>query len=119
MGKFLLGIIVALLVLVLCGLGFALLGFVPTAANVEPPHWEQHLAMSAADASMERHAPRVTNPLMPNDDNLIQGIKLYTMNCALCHGTLDHKPPTIPSGTSSTQSAPASVIPACPPGTRL
>ena len=52
MGKILLGIIVALLVLVLCGLGFALLGFFPTAANVEPPHWEQHLAMSAADASM-------------------------------------------------------------------
>ena len=95
MGKILLGIIVALLVLVLCGLGFALLGFFPTAANVEPPHWEQHLAMSAADASMERHAPRVTNPLMPNEDNLIQGIKLYTMNCALCHGSLDHKPSTL------------------------
>src|ERR1700756_6081153 len=88
MGKFLLGCIVTLLVLILGGLGFALLGFFPTAANVEPPHWEQHLAMGAADASMERHAPRVTNPLMPNDDNLIQGIKLYTMNCALCHGPL-------------------------------
>src|SRR5246127_773640 len=95
MGKFLLGCIVTLLVLILGGLGFALLGFFPTAANVEPPHWEQHLAMGAADASMERHAPRVTNPLMPNDDNLIQGIKLYTMNCALCHGTLDHKPSTL------------------------
>ncbi len=70
MGKFLLGVIVTLLVLILGGLGFALLGFFPTAANVEPPHWEQHLAMSAVDASMERHAPRVTNPLMPNDDNL-------------------------------------------------
>jgi mono/diheme cytochrome c family protein len=95
MSKFLLGIIVTLLVIILGGLGFALLGFFPTTANVEPPHWEQHLAMSAADASMERHAPRVTNPLMPNDDNLIQGIKLYTMNCALCHGSLDHKPSTL------------------------
>ena len=95
MSKFLLGVIVTLLVIVLGGLGFALLGFFPTSANIEPPHWEQHLAMSAADASMERHAPRVTNPLMPNDDNLIQGIKLYTMNCALCHGGLDHKPSTL------------------------
>ncbi len=94
MGKFLLGVIVTLLVLILGGLGFALLGFFPTSANIEPPHWEQHLAMSAADASMERHAPRVTNPLMPNDDNLIQGIKLYTMNCAGCHGGLDRKPVT-------------------------
>jgi len=92
MGKFLLGVIVTLLVLILGGLGLALLGFFPTAANVEPPHWEYRLAMSTADASMERHAPRITNPIMPNDDNLIQGMKLYTMNCALCHGGLDRKP---------------------------
>ena len=38
MGKFLLGVIVTLLVLILGGLGFAMLGFFPTAANVEPPH---------------------------------------------------------------------------------
>ena len=92
MGKFLLGVVVTLLVMILGGLGFAMLGFFPTAANVEPPHLEQHLAMAAVDASMERHAPRVTNPLMPNDQNLIDGMKLYTMNCALCHGALDRKP---------------------------
>jgi mono/diheme cytochrome c family protein len=92
MGKFLLGVIVTLLVLVLGGLGFATLGFFPTAANVEPPHWERHLAMGAVDASSERHAPRVTNPLMPTDQNLEDCMKLYTMNCALCHGTLDRKP---------------------------
>ncbi len=95
MGKFLLGVIVTLLILVLGGLGFAMLGFFPTAANVEPPHLERHLAMSAVDASMERHAPRLTNPLMPNDQNLIDGMKLYTMNCALCHGGLDRKPSTL------------------------
>ena len=94
MGKFLLGVIVTLLILILGGLGFAMLGFFPTAANVEPPHLERHLAMSAVDASMERHAPRLTNPLMPNDQNLIDGMKLYTMNCALCHGGLDRKPST-------------------------
>ena len=92
MGKFLLGVVVTLLVLILGGLGFGMLGFFPTAANVEPPHLEQHLAMAAVDASMDRHAPRVTNPLMPNDQNLIDGMKLYTMNCALCHGGLDRKP---------------------------
>ena len=94
MGKFLLGVIITLLILVFGGLGFALLGFFPTTANVKPPRWENHLAMSAADASMERHAPRITNPLMPNDQNLIDGIKLFTMNCAGCHGTLDRKPNT-------------------------
>jgi thiosulfate dehydrogenase len=92
MGKFLLGVLVTLLVLILAGLGFAMLGFFPTAANVEPPQFESHLAMGAVDASTERHAPRVTNPLMPTDQNLEDGMKLYTMNCALCHGGLDHKP---------------------------
>ena len=91
MGKFLLGVILTLLVLILAGLGFAMLGFFPTPANVEPPHLERHLAMSAVDASMDRHAPRVSNPLTPTDQNLEDGMKIYTMNCAGCHGTLDRK----------------------------
>lgn len=95
MGKFVLGVIVTLIVLALAALGFATLGFLPTRANVEPPHWERHFAMSAVDASMERHAPRVTNPLTPTDENLEDGMKLYTMNCALCHGGLDRKPSTL------------------------
>ncbi len=92
MGKFVLGVIVTVLVLILGGLGVAMLGFIPTTANVAPSHLEQHLANTAMDASMERHAPHVANPLTPSDQNLIDGMKLYTMNCALCHGGLDRKP---------------------------
>jgi thiosulfate dehydrogenase len=92
MGKFLLGVIVTLIVLTLAALAFAVLGFLPTPANVEPPHWERHFAMGAVDASMERHAPHTANPLLPTDQNLEDGMKIYTMNCATCHGTLDRKP---------------------------
>ncbi len=95
MGKFLLGVIITLVILILAGIGYAMLGFLPTPANVEPPHWERHFAMGAVDASMERHAPRATNPLTPTDQNLEDGMKLYTMNCALCHGGLDKKPSTL------------------------
>jgi len=95
MGKFLLGVIVTLLVLVLGGLGLAMLGFIPTNANVDPPRIEKRVASSALDASMERHAPRVTNPLTPNDQTFEDGMKLYTMNCALCHGGLDRKPASL------------------------
>ena len=95
MGKLLLGAVITLLILVLVGLGVALLGLMPTAANVEPPHLERHLAMSAVDASAERHAPRISNPLTPTDQNLEDGMKLYTMNCALCHGDLDRKPSSL------------------------
>jgi mono/diheme cytochrome c family protein len=92
MGKFLLGVLVTLAVLILIVLGVATLGLFPTPANVEPSSLERRIAMGAVDASMDRHAPRVNNPLMPTDQNIIDGMKLYTMNCAQCHGTLDKKP---------------------------
>lgn len=95
MGKFVLGIIVTILVLILGGLGFAMLGFFPTNANVAPPRLERRIAMGAVDASMERHAPHVTNPLPPTDDNFKDGMKLYSMNCAVCHGGLDRKPASL------------------------
>jgi mono/diheme cytochrome c family protein len=92
MRNFILGVIITLVVLVAGGLAFAFLGLLPTNADSSPPGWEQRIANTAVDASMERHAPRTTNPVSPTDDNLIQGMKIYTMNCAACHGTLDNKP---------------------------
>jgi len=95
MGKFILGVIITLLVLILGGLGMAMLGLIPTNANAVPPRWETRIANTAVDASMERHASHVTNPVPPNDQNYIDGMKLYTMNCALCHGGLDRKPDSL------------------------
>ncbi len=92
MSRFALGIIVTILVLVVAGAGLALLGLMPTNANSEPPAWERQIANTALDASMERHAPRLNNPVPPTDENLIAGIKIYTMNCALCHGGIDRQP---------------------------
>jgi len=91
-GKFILGVIVTVLILILGGLSFAMLGLFPTNANVAPPRLEKRIAVGAIDASMERHAPRVSNPLLPTDQNFEEGMQLYTMNCALCHGGLDRKP---------------------------
>jgi len=92
MRNFILGIVVTIVVLGIGGSGLALLGFLPTRANAPPPEWERHLAMSALDNSVERHAPRVNSPVPPSDENLIAGLKIYTMNCASCHGDLDRKP---------------------------
>jgi mono/diheme cytochrome c family protein len=92
MGKVFLGMVVTLLLLVLIALGVANFGLIPTNADAVPPPLERRIAMSALDASMERHAPRVSNPVTPTDENLIDGMKVYTMNCSVCHGTLDDKP---------------------------
>ncbi len=92
MRNFILGVVVALLVAVLGGLAIANLGLFPTNADAVPPTLESRIATSALDASMDRHAPRVSNPVTPTDENLIDGMKIYTMNCSVCHGTLDNKP---------------------------
>jgi len=92
MRNFILGIVITIVVLLLGGFGLALLGFLPTQANKAPPEIERHLAMSALDNSVERHAPRLNNPVPPTDENLIAGLKIYTMNCALCHGGIDRQP---------------------------
>lgn len=91
MRNFILGVVITILVLLIGGLGLALLGFLPTRANVTPPEIESHIAMSALDNSVERHAPRLNSPVPPTDDNLIEGLKIYTMNCAGCHGGIDRQ----------------------------
>lgn len=88
-------IVVIVLTLVVFGLGgisAALLGLFNTDADRAPSRAESWLAMRALDASVERRAPRDTNPVPVNDATLIEGMKLYVMACAECHGNLDKKP---------------------------
>jgi mono/diheme cytochrome c family protein len=92
MRNFILGVIVTLVVLFVVVIVIAQFGLMPTNADATPSPFESRIAMNALDASIERHAPRVNNPVPATDDNLIDGMKSYTMNCAVCHGTLDYKP---------------------------
>lgn len=92
MRNFVLGIIAAFLLLGLGGLAIAGFGLMPTNADSSPPSVEKQLATSALHAAMSRHAPRLSNPVPANDENLIAGMKIYTINCAVCHGTLDNQP---------------------------
>ena len=63
MRAFIAGVIVAFLLLFAFGMVIANLGLLPTSADATPPAFESHVAMGALDASMDRHAPRVTNPV--------------------------------------------------------
>src|SRR5271156_7194454 len=92
MRGFIFGIIATLAVIALAVLAVATFGLMPTNADAVPPNFEARIASSALDASMERHAPRVNNPIPPTDENLIDGMKVYTMNCAQCHGGIDRQP---------------------------
>jgi mono/diheme cytochrome c family protein len=108
MRNFVLGVIVTLVVLGLGGISLALLGLFPTQADKTPSSLEWRLASNALDASMERHAPRDSNPLPQTPENLIDGMKIYTMNCATCHGGLDRKPSDL--GASFYPAAPQLIL---------
>jgi len=104
MGKFVLGVIVTLVVLAVGAYVVTQFGFMDVRADQTPSAFEKKYAMHAMDASTERHAPDMKNPVAPTDDNLKEGITLYSMHCAECHGA--PKEPEAKMGKSLYPAAP-------------
>jgi len=92
MGKFILGILFTLVVIIAGGFAYTRLGFAPIAADQPPDPVEKLVLGAALDPSVDRHAAHVPNPVPPTDQNLIEGMQVYLMNCSTCHGGLDRKP---------------------------
>ncbi len=86
MKGFLFGIILTLLALAAGGYFLLKSGRVSFNADQEPSAVETHLAMSAVDASTERNAPEMKNPVAADEASLVAGAKLYMNHCAGCHG---------------------------------
>jgi thiosulfate dehydrogenase len=63
-------------------------GFVDIRADIPVTSVEKAVAMPAVDASVDRLAPHVHDPVPPTQTNLVAGMKLYQMNCAMCHGDI-------------------------------
>ncbi len=86
MKAFLFGVILTLFALVAGGYFLLKSGRMSFNADQEPSAVEEHLAMSAVDASTERNAPEMKNPAPADESNLVAGAKLYLDHCAGCHG---------------------------------
>jgi mono/diheme cytochrome c family protein len=86
MKSFIYGIIFTLVVLFLGATVASKMGYINFAADQPPSALERHAAMEAVDASTERHAPEMKNPIAPTEQNLLEGAKLYMNHCAGCHG---------------------------------
>jgi thiosulfate dehydrogenase len=89
MAKFLLGFLGGVLALPLAILLVARLGLLPIHANTSPGRWESAFAHMALNASARRHAPHASNPIVPTEENLMAGMRLFKNDCAGCHGTPD------------------------------
>jgi mono/diheme cytochrome c family protein len=83
--RFLVGLVVGLLVGPLTLLLAGLSGRLPSAANPTPPHWEASLGARALHASLARAATGLHAPAASAAD-VLAGQRLYTDNCAGCHG---------------------------------
>lgn len=91
MRTFVLGLIVATVIIGVAGYCYIRFGFVDPRADIPVGTAESKLAMPALDASVDRRAPEVKNPVEVNDANLAAGMKIYQANCAGCHGDV-HQP---------------------------
>jgi len=81
---FILGFIAFPLLVALAGV----LGWLPSHSTAEPPGWESSLGMRALDASLEKRAAKLSNPIDSKDSAaLAGGRKIYANNCAGCHGS--------------------------------
>ena len=88
--RFLIGFVAAVVVVLLVLFCYVRFGFVDPRADQEPGSLEMKVAMPALDASVDRRAPDVKNPMQPTQENLLGGMKIYQGNCAQCHGDISH-----------------------------
>jgi mono/diheme cytochrome c family protein len=86
MKGFILGVLLTVAVIIVGALFVAETGRLDVRADQRPPDIEWHLTGHAMDASVDRNAPKVTNPLQPTNENLIGGATIYLDHCAVCHG---------------------------------
>jgi mono/diheme cytochrome c family protein len=96
MKGFVLGIIATVVALFLAGFIVMKAGLVNFSADNPPSDTETHLAMSAVDASTDRHAPELKNPLPANEETMVAGADLYMNHCAGCHGVPSNKDSAFP-----------------------
>lgn len=90
---FILGFIIGIIVLPICGYFYFRLGYAPVATSAAPMPFEKTMAAMALRARMHAEAPK-TSPIQADEPNLTAGAKLYAENCAFCHGLPNQSSPS-------------------------
>lgn len=88
MKTFVVGFIVAVLILPIGCSAYFTLGFSQTRADEKPSALETAILQSAVRASVRRAAANIHDTPQANDDALVAGGKLYVAGCQGCHGEL-------------------------------
>ena len=88
MNKFIVGLLVGIIIVLLVAFVYIRFGFADPRADIPVGTLEAKIAMPALDAAVDRRAPEVHNPIQASDDNLLVGMNIYQTNCASCHGDI-------------------------------
>lgn len=62
-------------------------GLIPANADASPGRLETWMAGASLDATLGRDAPKDPNPVALTEENLLDGVRLFAQNCAVCHGS--------------------------------
>jgi thiosulfate dehydrogenase len=81
------GVILAFAIALLGAFLLVRSGFIPANADAQPGWLETWLAGTSLDASLQREAPKEPNPVALSDQSLLDGVRLFAQNCAVCHGS--------------------------------
>jgi mono/diheme cytochrome c family protein len=94
---FILGAIVAVLLLGGSFITYFAAGIAPVATAAPPMPFEKTIARMALNARLEKEMPK-TVPIQPDEANLVSGARIYVENCSVCHGLPGEKPSAISEG---------------------
>ena len=83
--KFVLGLVIGVLVVILGALAYFALGLAPVATSAAPMPMERKLAGMALRARISKEAPAAA-PIPADEPNLLAGATVYRTQCAVCHG---------------------------------
>jgi len=90
MRTFIIGFVVAVILLVGGFYLYAQMGFIDPRADIPVRSLEASQAMAILDSSIDRRAPEAKNQIVADEADLTAGMKLYQSNCAGCHGDVNH-----------------------------
>ena len=81
------GVVLAFAVALLGAYFLVRSGVIPANADAQPGWLETWMAGTSLDATLRREAPKGPNPVALNEQNLLEGVRLFAQNCAVCHGS--------------------------------
>ncbi len=56
-------------------------------ADMDASSLETWMAATSLDATLNREAARLENPVPATEQNLLRGVEFFARNCAVCHGS--------------------------------